>query len=367
MLNVTAFYRQRIDEVIDDDSLLLRTSSGETSVAFRPEPSRTFNRGFTSYFIKGRAKDILSIQTPKSTGAYLGRVIRSARGCIELDTQETVRAGDGICCFDGQNILWGSYVNRVEGNKIHLAEDGEATEGAAVYRNYDHDFSKRLQSGKTERRIRIRLAFNETETGFALVAVDEDGNSAQASLLSPKVPSRKNEAAPDAIRRQLTRLGDSIFACTRLTVNTKGARFVPPRELNSLRRRVIGELEAERKRNYKRELAEIAPNAEAYGAAALDFIANVSNSKAESFYRRHGVRSIEPAFELQKKKDGKIVMTTKLCLRYQFGMCRGRNISDAPQLFLRDSRNTFRLDFDCRACEMKIILLRSSPFRRRDK
>ena len=88
----------------------------------------------------------------------------------------------------------------------------------------------------------------------------------------------------------------------------------------------------------------------------LDYSANVANKKAEAFYHRHGVENIENAFELQKVTKGKTVMTMKHCLRFQYGLCTGKNISNAEPLFLQDAKNRYRLEFDCEECQMKIVL-----------
>lgn len=49
--NVTAWYRQHIDEVLNrraDD--YIRASYGTSHISFQPNVDRSFNRGFTEYF-----------------------------------------------------------------------------------------------------------------------------------------------------------------------------------------------------------------------------------------------------------------------------------------------------------------------------
>ena len=106
--NVTSFYRQRIDEILEKDDSLVRASSGKTVVTFQTNPSKTFNRGFTEYFIRRRSKDILSQHTPKSMGAYLGKVNQVERNYFIVDTEEILHNGDGICYFDAQCDLQGT-------------------------------------------------------------------------------------------------------------------------------------------------------------------------------------------------------------------------------------------------------------------
>jgi collagenase-like PrtC family protease len=140
--NITAFYRQRIDEILETDSSLSSASSGRTIAEFQPDPSRTFNRGFTDHFFRRRNKDILSSQTPKSVGACLGTVGKIRRDHFLLETTEALHNGDGICFFDQQELLCGTNINKVEINKIYPSELKGIEEGTMIYRNYDHQFSR---------------------------------------------------------------------------------------------------------------------------------------------------------------------------------------------------------------------------------
>ena len=41
---------------------------------FSPDPDRTFNRGYTQYFISGRKEKVASMDTQKSIGQYVGTI-----------------------------------------------------------------------------------------------------------------------------------------------------------------------------------------------------------------------------------------------------------------------------------------------------
>ena len=73
--NVTAAYSQRLNELIRrNPDRYCRSSLGFCSYAFTPDLNRTFNRGYTSYFLQGRQSDIASMDTPKAMGAFVGTV-----------------------------------------------------------------------------------------------------------------------------------------------------------------------------------------------------------------------------------------------------------------------------------------------------
>jgi len=353
--NVTAFYRQRIDEILNKDSSLSSASSGRTIFMFQPDPSRTFNRGFTEYFISGRKKDILSSHTPKSVGACLGKAGKIGRNYFILETPETLHNGDGICFFNRQEILCGSNINKVEGNKVYPSELEGIEEGTMIYRNYDYKFAKTLQGNKTKRLIKVKLKFEETENGFMLGILDEDGIEVSVVQKAEKILAKNRLAAEELVRRQLLKLGDSIFDAEDLKISWSRPYFIPVSICNKLRRKAVAQLEEERKNRYARRQVSIVPNNVPYLAAHLDYSANIANKKSEMFYRRHGVKTIEPAFELKQNKRAAI-MTMKHCLRFQYGLCAGQGAVSIDPLFLQDTRNKFRLEFDCSACRMKIFL-----------
>ena len=73
--NVTAAYSQRLNEIIRRfPDLYCRNSRGVCHYTFTPDLRKTFNRGYTTYFLKGRQPDIASFDTPKAMGEYVGVV-----------------------------------------------------------------------------------------------------------------------------------------------------------------------------------------------------------------------------------------------------------------------------------------------------
>ena len=93
-----------------------------------------------------------------------------------------------------------------------------------------------------------------------------------------------------------------------------------------------------------------------YPVAKLSYQGNVTNHLAEEFYRQHGVEEIEEALEKTfSKAPGLTLMTTHHCIRYANGMCLKNHPAYTGPLYLRNGDNTFRLEFDCKQCLMKII------------
>ncbi len=353
--NVTAFFRKKIDEIIEKDGVINRSSSGRTYVAFNPALAKTFNRGFTDHFLNHRSKEILSPLTPKSIGAYLGKVERVGKGYFVLQSKESVINGDGICFFNNMDELQGTNINKVEGKKIYPADIEGIETGAIIYRNYDHIFIKELQTEKTKRLISIEILFKEIENGFLIKAKDKDEVEVEIQKKYEKKYALKQNAE-ETIRKQLTKLGNTLFVCDDVKIEWSKPYFLPVAVLNELRRELISKLERERQKLLPKSYYRIARNNVPYPEKHLSYLANVSNKKAQAFYKRHGIETIEPAFEKQGNIRNAVIMTMKHCLRYQYDLCLGRNVINVEPLYLTDAKNRYRLEFDCKMCLMKLVL-----------
>lgn len=357
VMNVTGAYRQQLDALLAGRSQRA-AASGKVIFDFQPNLKKTFQRGYTTYFLHGRAEPVGSLDTPKATGELVGRVSKLGARDFTLDGSVEIQRGDGLCFLNAQRELAGSAVNDVQGRRITLERMEGLTAGAQVYRNHDHAFHTALEKSQTERKINVRFRLASTARGLALFAQDEDGNEAMQSLETEWSPAEKPEAALATIEKQLGKLGGTPFACSFVRIDVSPAPFVPVGLLNNLRREVLAALEAERLANYPRWRGGAVKNDVPYPTTTLTFTGNVLNRHAEAFYRRHGVTEIQPAAESGVKLEGKLVMTTKHCIKHQLGWCArygGKTQPHAEPLALLDEHGTrLPLRFRCDRCEMEV-------------
>ena len=172
--NVTAYYRQRLDEILARDPSLRRASDGRSTYSFVPRPEKSFNRGFTDYFLHGRTPDITSFDTPKSIGEPLGRASANRGGGLVVDGTKPLHNGDGLVFFNPRGELEGFRVNRAEGRRIVAARMPAVKPGTLLYRNVGHRWSavswpmRRLlaSSGKGEAMSPVRSPASTWRTGF---------------------------------------------------------------------------------------------------------------------------------------------------------------------------------------------------------
>ena len=103
--NVTAAYRQRLDSILARRPEYVRASSGSCAYTFTPQVEKSFNRGFTTYFLDGRGEDVSSFHTPKSLGEAMGTVKEQRAGYISVAGVKPFHNGDGVCYLDSEGKL----------------------------------------------------------------------------------------------------------------------------------------------------------------------------------------------------------------------------------------------------------------------
>ncbi len=358
VVNIVSFYRRLLDQLLPQWQLK-KSSSGQSEIHFDPDPAKSFNRGFTSYFLMGRDPHMASPHTPKSIGEPLGPVTRVANNYFELQTSRQLHNGDGLCFFNRQQELQGTLVNRVEDGRIYPAKMQGIVPGVLVYRNHDQWFDRQLKRDDCRRKIGVELVLEERANGLVLLAIDEDGNRAEAQLQGARNLAENREEAMRRLKKQLCRLGDTDFYCLNIRVELTHDYFFPPAVLNALRREAIQQLAAVRLAQRPRRQAPLLKNDAPFPVAALDFRGNVLNQCAAAFYRRHGVTRIMPAAEAGSDITGQPLMTTKYCLRQKLNLCPrvDSSASRDVQLYLRNEKGQkLRLEFDCENCQMEIFL-----------
>ena len=358
--NVTAAYRQKLDEILARRQEYVHASSGTCRYTFRPQLDKSFSRGFTNYFLDGRTRDIASFDTPKSLGEEMGTLKEQRSGCLTVAGVKPFHNGDGLCYLDERGQLQGFRINRVEGNRLYPALPAGQVPRIAprtpLYRNFDQEFERLLARPSAERKIRLHWRLWETATGFALGATDDEGHRAVLSFPYDKQPARTPQAAN--IRAQLAKLGNTPFeAQDEADVELTAEWFLPSSVLSDWRRQVVQRLLDVRHIGYRRELSPRHETHHPYLADSLTYLGNVMNGQARQFYLSHGVHRIAPAYEAQAVPEAAL-MFCRHCLRFSMGWCpthqKGRSPYREPYYLVSTDGRRFRLSFDCKNCQMKV-------------
>ncbi len=353
--NITAYYRQALDKIIARRSdTLYRASEGVSTLTFTPDPYKSFNRGFTHYFLDGRSKDpIIQPDTPKSIGEPIGRVQRIINNrTIVVESRASLHNGDGLCYIDTNGSFHGFRVNRVEGNTLHAATPLQISRGITLFRNSDQLFDSQLARPTAQRHIEVSITLTEQPHGFAL-SISDGKNSITHRCDCEKTPSRTPQS--DRQRQELGKLGNTPYRATHIEISLSQDYFIPPSLLSTWRREAIEWFDRSRRLAYRSDRRKHASSHTLWHTDEVDYHANIANPLSEAFYRQHGVKSCRPAFELQPVREAEL-MRTRHCLRHHLGAClrtpQGKNLT-AP-LTLQHGNITLSLHFDCSRCEMVI-------------
>ena len=364
--NVVAAYSQRLDELCrrrPDD--YARASAGKVVYAFEPNLKKTFNRGYTHYFLDGRKPDIFSPDTPKAIGEFVGKVKEISGRSFNVAGTAVFANGDGLCFVNDKKELEGFRVNRVEGNRLFpLVLPQGLRPGMPLYRNNDVAFEKMLHQQGTARKLLLQLLFSITPDGFALAATTKrsSGDAKNTDIVTVETtfahqPAEKPQR--ENIIRQLSKWGGTIYEAERIDIQPEAeSLFVPSSIISGLRQALAEQLRLQSP--LPDGGAEPRPTAAAPVPLRGDIAKNVANADARQFYRDHGVTDIVEACELGGNRgDSLPLMQCRHCLRFSLGYCTKRPTAKAMpwkmplRLRLGDGRQ-FLLEFDCKNCQMNV-------------
>ena len=443
--NVVSAYSKRIDEIISKHpGEFRRASLGRVRYSFTPDLKKTFNRGYTNYFLKGRQADIFSPDTPKALGEFVGRVKEIRRDSFNVSSTANFANGDGLCFLsrdtDCQSTrLEGFRVNRAVGNRLYPFKMPRGLKpGMGLYRNQDQAFDKELSGKTAERKIAIKIWFGTSSNpskGGECLTNSRGTIWAKAEVIDDRInhishESESNECSQDSsstynfhqrisnehpvrlspplggaggglqlaqkpqrdnIIRQLTKLGNTVYECSKVEiVDGADKYFIPSSILAELRRMVVEELDKQilnmqRVMIHRKSVDKVSdhkPHISMVNPAQyqqLPYLYNISNDAARKFYEQQGLTKAEPAFEIQypsgatngsdssnkafsikgdKEAVSHLLMQCRHCIRYSLGYCvkrGGQEPTWREPLFLElPDKRRFRLEFDCKNCQMNV-------------
>ena len=351
--NIVSLYRRLLDQEIAKRNDVERSSAGRSTIEFEPNATRTFTRGAGEYFFDGKQRGVASFDTPKAMGERIGKVIKADRRGIVLDRKHDLATGDGVC-FISNGALVGTNVVGAEGEYIQLNRYDGVSVGVELFRNYNRLFSQAVERSRIKRTIGVDLTLQFSDNKITLTATDEEGFSAILSVDCATDEVRDRAKGEEALRRQLARSGDTMFEVQNVTI--ENLRFAPMSTVGALRRDVLANLEDVRVEHYAQGEEKFIENREArYPSKRLTPQDNVTNSLARKFYSDHGVEEICEGLDCRTSTAGEQVVISDYCIRREIGECLLEKPRLRGDLYLVRGTKKYRLCFDCKACQMKMI------------
>lgn len=361
--NVVAAYSQELDRIISlYPDKYKRSSAGKSVCSFKPDLNKTFNRGFTDYFLFGRKEGLASVNTPKAIGEFVGKVKEVRQNSFSVSGTNAFSNGDGLCFINDKQQLEGFRVNKVLNNRLFpLKMPVSLKPHMALYRNNDQLFENMMSASTANRKISINMILSAAQDYVELMIKDNDGHVVIERMSYNSDKAQKSQE--ENMKRQLSKLGNTPYAADEIIITSATeTRFIPSSILVELRRRTLDKFSnqfmlSQNRGSLSRILHEDTDtniNAEDINAA------NVANKFARRLYDEIGPKDAPDAFETIRHDADSCtqIMTCRYCIRYEMGYCTKQKGKKSPwkeplYLVLNDNRK-FRLKFDCINCQMKI-------------
>ena len=231
------------------------------------EIEQLFSRGFYDGWLGQR--DITKLVTGKSSakqGVILGSVsgVQNQRCIVELD--RPIRCGDGVVfksSGDDTNPIGGRvyhiYRNnqsvqeaksgRVELEFTHgLIDPKQIKTGDIAWKTDDPQLNARLQKSNkrsiADRRVPLDLTIHaKPGKPLRLTGESETGATCQVESDDPLAVASKHPITEEVLRKQLGRLGKTVFELRQLDVKISGNPMVPLSVLGAMRKEMVRQLD----------------------------------------------------------------------------------------------------------------------------
>lgn len=344
--NVVLYYRRLIDEIEE----CKKTSKGIIISDFEPDINKTFNRGYTEYFLGGKnSSKIFDFETPKARNELIGKVKAIHKDNIETDKNVKINPQDGLCYLTDEGLK-GFLVNKVCGNKIYFnVFPIKLKAGVEIYRNQDVEFENKIKNSKIKRIIEVKVVIYKDK----ITACDDEFETSINYDFIEK--AKMQDKMKESFIKCFKKSGQSIVSAKMVEFKTEFVPFLPVSELNLLRRNLYSKFESLRLGNYKKpEGSKI--KFTAFKEKTDDYRLNINNEKAFDFYKKCGINPKEYSLETTGNFKGKELMRCKHCIRRALNICLKNTENTSDKLFLVDEKNKkYPLKFDCKKCEMAVI------------
>ena len=321
--NIVRHYDMALNAFIANPPGYSRASLGRVRGGFTPDPEKTFNRGYTSLFIDGKRGKWNSEDSAKAIGELLGQVAAVRGNIVTLDGGKKVANGDGLTFVSGGVEVAGMRAEVVSGRDITVRDASSLKKGMKVYRNFDLRFDRELEKNMPQRLIEATIDYSSKDGVTTLRAHASEGFEAVLKFEDTAETARTPQTAEETVRRQLGKKA-GIFDFSVGTVEWDAPRFYPASQLNEMRRTLAAKLEQAIVEKREKALPK------ALNAASLTF---------------------------PRPPKGE-VMRTRYCIRHEMGLCPRQKPASIPKepLYLCNSGYRLKLEFDCKNCEMIVIL-----------
>jgi len=242
---VTQVYRRAIDATVNE---LAADDSGD-----RYQLEMAFSRGLSSGWMHGvNHQRLVHAEFGKKRGVLLGRVREVGRDFVVVDSEETVRPGDGVVFENAGDTDHeeGGRIYEIHGNRWNFGtgrlDSARIRPGQRIWKTSDPALEKRLRESfaRDPEPIGKPVDFGVVcaEGRVLEVTVTDGTHAAEVRGTVAAGSAEKRPISEDAIRAAFAKLGGTPWTPRQCRVRIEGAPFLPVSELNHVRRAALDAL-----------------------------------------------------------------------------------------------------------------------------
>ena len=364
--NVVREYSIALDDLVSKyPDRYCRASFGKVTGGFTPDSDKTFNRGYTQWWLDGKRGKWSSMDAPKSMGEFIGEVasVRPSGGQMQVTVKPAARDlqlanGDGFA-FVNKDSISGFRGDRCEGLSIFCKRVDGLRPGMKLYRNINASFEKEIEARSPRREVSVDVDVRiYGDFVIELTAETEDGRRAVSPFHTDVEKAENRERSEAMLREQLSkRSGVYNFRVRSLTVDTRGGAMplLSASTINAMRRLLAEDIPGTTPEDGLSTAA---------GGGAAGTVSTLGHVRGRGPAARLGGMSAEREVLCVPLPAGgtdsggapeKELMRTKYCIRYELGMCpRFQGAKESGPLYLINNGRRLALRFDCSRCEMTV-------------
>ncbi|WP_227021229.1 U32 family peptidase [Oceaniferula marina] len=241
---ITKVYRKAIDAAVagEEDPI---TQDDRYSMEM------TFSRGLSTGWLEGTNHPLLTHgKFGKKRGVFLGEVIRSERGWVDvkLATRIPVKAGDGIVFDAGEdrNLEQGSRIWKVAGDRLlfhreHSGLDWKRIQpGQKIWKTDDPKLNKRLTASWKNAKLEVeRDTLNITVKGCVAEGMTLSCGKVSVTSTEKLEVAQSRPFTDEFLIKQLGRLGGTDWKLGEVDNQLQGEVMMPVSAVNRLRRALV--------------------------------------------------------------------------------------------------------------------------------
>ena len=363
-----------------------RASFGKVTGGFVPDSDKTFNRGYTQWWLDGKKGKWSSMDAPKSMGEYIGEVasVRPSGPSMQVAVKPAARGlqlsnGDGFA-FVNKDSISGFRGDRCEGLSIFCKRIDGLRPGVKLYRNINAAFEHEIEARSPRREVSVDIDVRVYgDFVVELTAETEDGRRVVSPFHTDVEKAENRERAEAMLREQLSKRSGIYSFCVRsLSVDTRGSALplLSAATINSMRRLLAedvstslnmtgaetgGQGPASLSRSGVADAAagHLAPGDE---VVASPFDCDSQTVDNQEFTKNRLCKMTQSVSgkslvdsNIQSTGNDRTLMRTKYCIKYELGLCpKHQGAAQTGPLYLINNGRRLALRFDCSRCEMTV-------------